>query len=106
MKNHPIEDLIDKTLNSVDGVSRATPKPFLFTRLTARMHAVRSNEWEVIGRFIVRPSVLIAGISAIIIINTMVLIFHNSSDNTMPNYQTGVTDDYNSSMATLYNIEN
>jgi len=32
-----IEDLVEETLKAFDGIERAKPKPFLYTRLQARM---------------------------------------------------------------------
>jgi hypothetical protein len=42
MKN--TDNQIAKMLNSLDGISRAEPKPFFFTRLEARMEARMENE--------------------------------------------------------------
>ena len=36
-KNEHINKLIEEALNSLDGAERATAKPYLFTRLNARM---------------------------------------------------------------------
>ena len=45
-KNENINKLIEEALNSVDDVKRAAPKPFLLTRINARMRKETESAWE------------------------------------------------------------
>jgi len=82
MKNNQLlNNRIEETLSSIDGVERATPKPFLFTRVMAKIQATKETVWEKAGSFISRPSFAIAGLSFIIVLNLIVITFHSKENN-------------------------
>lgn len=95
---------IDDAINSFDGAQKASPRPFLFTRLSARMYNAGESSWEKAGRVIARPAVVIAGLLLILAINAMVLFSNNKKIDTTD--QAYTTDAYNTTVATLYNFEN
>lgn len=70
---------IDEILNSLDGVHRATPQPFFYTRLKARMEPNGRGVWENVGSFISRPVMLIATVCFIILLNIVVLYKNHTS---------------------------
>jgi hypothetical protein len=79
MKNEQyIHQKVDETLASLDDAKQATPTPFLFTRVMARLQAAKETSWEKIGRLISRPSFAVAGLTTLIILNVMVLTFQHS----------------------------
>ncbi len=104
-----IDKMTEEALNSVDGVQRATAKPYLFTRLTARMERPTESAWENAGRFIARPVVVVAGLCTVIAINALIIVFNNnntsSSNNTVAEQQ-ATPDEFSNTVATLYDIEN
>ena len=61
-KEERINKLIEEALNSVDDIRRAEPKPFLLTRINARMNRVVESVWEKAGWFIARPVVAFTGL--------------------------------------------
>ena len=63
-KQERIDKMTDEALDSLDGANRATPRPYLFTRLAARMERQAESRWENVVRFIARPAVVIAGLFA------------------------------------------
>jgi hypothetical protein len=65
-KKEHINKLIEEALNSVDNVKRAAPKPFLLTRIHARMNKGTESVWEKAGWFIGRPAVAFTGLCMII----------------------------------------
>jgi len=74
-----LEKRLEQTLSSLDGVQRATPQPWLFSRVKARLS--RSEEktvWEAVGTFLSKPSVAIAGLILIMALNG-VLVFNQES---------------------------
>jgi hypothetical protein len=101
--NKNIDQQIDSTLNSLDGADQAMPKPFLYTRVMARMNKETNSYWERAGKFIAKPAVLIAGLCLVLSINAAVL-FNNTGKSTTAE-QTS-TDGYSTAVATLYNFEN
>lgn len=108
MKNNEhINKLIDGALNSLDGTVRATPKPYLFTRLNARMQNERESNWDNALKFISKPAVAFTILCLVIAVNTMVVAL-NYSDRAaaVPEEQFASVDEYNSSAADLIDIEN
>ncbi|MCO6497711.1 MAG: hypothetical protein J5I50_08635 [Chitinophagaceae bacterium] len=68
------EQKIESILNSLDGVERATPRPFFFTRLEARMQRGEATFAEKLLGFLVRPSVAIAAVVLIVVMNAFVVV--------------------------------
>ena len=72
-----IENKVEKTLNSLDNVTRAKSNPFLYTRIMASLKREEKSPW--ILRFINRPAIALAVILLVILMNS--LVFFESSDN-------------------------
>ncbi len=108
-KNEHINKLIHNALNSADDVSRATAKPYLLTRINARLQSdITENFWDVALKFISKPAIAFASIAIVIAIN--VFVFSNSINE--KNTATTIDDqsltayDYISNVAVINNIEN
>jgi uncharacterized membrane protein YdfJ with MMPL/SSD domain len=104
--NNNIDKLVDDALNSADGAARAAARPFLFTRLTAKMRSNEDTYWEKAVRFITRPAVAIAGLCLVIGINVTVFVTNNEDTAAVTDEQALTADDYSNSVAVLYDIEN
>src|SRR5688572_10507824 len=106
--NKDINKLIDDALNSVEGIERATPKPFLLTRINARMSNGTASLWEKAGWFITRPAVAFTGLCLIVLINVMVMMNNNSinTGNGADQVVQHSADEYSSTVATIYDFEN
>ena len=51
-----IEKRVEQTLNSLDGIQRASPQPWLFSRIKGRlMQQDDKTVWGVIGSFLSKP---------------------------------------------------
>ncbi len=98
---------IDEAMQSLDGIEKASPRPFFFTRLEARMQREKSR-WETISSFLSKPVVAIACICLIIMINAAVILssgnLNNSTD--QQNNELATADEYNSVSAPLYEFVN
>jgi hypothetical protein len=106
-KKENINKLIDEALSSLDGAERATPKPYLFTRLNARMQKEPENSWDNVLKFISRPAIALAGLCLVITINAMVVSSNYSGQTTTTADEQYVSaDEYNTSVAVLSDIEN
>ena len=79
-----IDKQIEEALNSIDNIQRASPKPYLFTRINAGMNG--KNIWEKTAYFISRPSVMALGLSLVITINLSVILINNYSKNKLNEY--------------------
>ena len=105
-KTH-IEKMIDAALESADNLGHATAKPYLFTRISARMDRLNESGWEKTARLITKPSVVIAGLCMIICVNAAVIAYNNSGATKNPVLdQLASSDDYSTSVTALYYNEN
>ena len=57
-----IERQIEDALNSINGINKATPKPYLLTRINTRLSNPVKSSWENVAVFISRPSVMALGL--------------------------------------------
>ncbi len=104
--NSNIDKMVEDALNSADGSARAGARPYLFTRLMAKMQRSEDTYWEKAVRFITRPAVAIAGLCLVVGINVAVFVTNNEDSGTVTDEQVLTTDDYSNSVAALYDIEN
>lgn len=63
-----IQQEIEKTLESIDGIQRAASNPYLFTRIKARMDRDK-NPWERTFSFVSKPLVAVAMLVFVMAIN-------------------------------------
>jgi hypothetical protein len=97
----------DIAMQSLDGIKRALPRLFFFTRLEARMQREKSR-WEIISSFLAKPVVVFACICLIIMINAAVIFSSSISKNStdQQNTELATADEYNSVSAPLYEFVN
>jgi hypothetical protein len=67
-----IQEEVEKTLNSLDGLQRAAANPYLFTRINARLENDEKSFWGRALTLISRPSVAVPAIVLTILINTAI----------------------------------
>jgi len=108
-KKEDIDKLINEALGSVDNVNRAEPKPYLLTRIHARMNRSTESVWEKAGWFIARPAVAFTGLCMLILINLTVVVFNNRSEASVASAEQAAqtqSDEFSYTVATIYDIEN
>jgi hypothetical protein len=107
-KQEQINKLIEEALTSVDDAQRAEPKPFLLTRINARMNKGTASVWEKAGWLITRPAVAFTGLCMIVLLNVLVVMNNKTSDSAAIAEQTAQTqaDDLSYTAATIYDIDN
>lgn len=98
---------IDEAMQSLDGLEKASPRPFFFTRLEARMQK-QNSRWEALSSFLSKPAIAIACICLIILINAAVILSSSNLNNTtdQQNNELATADEYNSVSAPLYEFVN
>ena len=107
--NDHINKLTEEALNSLDGAGRATAKPYLLTRLNARMQNEKETAWDKTLKFISRPAVALAGLCFIIAVNATVVTYNYPAAATtegVSDEQYASVDEYSSSATVLNDIEN
>jgi len=70
-------DRIDAILDSLEGMERANPAPFLHTRLMARMERERSGGWSQAMEWLSRPAVAI-GLSLLFVLLNGTVLFSDA----------------------------
>ncbi|MFZ1528128.1 MAG: hypothetical protein WAT19_05215 [Ferruginibacter sp.] len=98
-----IQQKIDETLQSLDGIQRAEPAPYLLTRINSAL-ANRQPEtnWSKIAAFISRPVVAFALMLILVLVNGLIISVNNSeaessmatNSNSMYEYAANVTSNY------------
>ena len=107
-KKEQINQSVDEAINSVENAKRASPMPFLLTRINAKLDKTNESVWEKAGWFIGRPAFAIPGLVMLIFINLMVIVFSGQDTFTSPTEQSAqaAADEFSYSVAAIYDIEN
>lgn len=107
-KQEHINKLVEEALSSVDDIGRAATKPYLFTRIQARMNKETESFWDKASWFIGRPAVAFTGLCMVVLINTMVIMYNKPADSVNTTEQTAQTqtDEFSYTVATIYDNEN
>lgn len=101
---------IEEALKSFDGIEKASPRPFFFARLEARMQNEKSI-WEQISSFVAKPMVAFACICLVVIINAAVIFSSSNSTNSTTNSisqqnELATADEYNLVSSNFYEFVN
>ena len=107
MKDEFINKKIEETMRSMDNMEKATPRPFVFTRLEARMEGEK-NMWNKVSSFVARPVVAFVCICFVLILNAMIIFLSNTSGNslTQQGSELATADEYSQVSYNLYDFEN
>ena len=101
-KNH-IQEEVEKTLNSLEGIQRATANPYLFTRIKASLEIEQKSFWSKALTFISRPSVAVPAIVLTILINTAIFFeFKVEKVQAPQDVEQAFASEYNLSDNTIY----
>ena len=107
MEDEFIHKKVDAAMHSIDNINRASPRPYLFTRLEARMQNEK-NIWARLSSFVAKPVVAFACICFILILNAMVILFSDNDVNNLAQQVNELTtaDEYSQVGSALYEFEN
>ena len=101
-KRH-IQEEVEKTLNSLDGIQRATSNPYLFARIRARLEREEKSLWSKALTFISRPLVAVPAIVLTILINTAIFFeFKSEKVQTPQDEEQAFAREYNLGDNTIY----
>ncbi len=108
MQKKSIEKLVEDAINSFDGAERANAKPFLLTRIYARMHAQpgTQNMWARASAILSRPGIALAGLLIILALNAAIIIKNTDLENITAQNTTTAKDDFAINVISIYDIEN
>lgn len=109
MKKENLDKLVQETLSSLDGVARATPAPFLLTRINARMASRNeaTSVWERAGWMLTRPKVAFTVLMLVLLTNILIITSASKADSVSVQNTQVATDEYSINTASsLYDFEN
>jgi len=106
-QNESLQYRVEETMNSLDGLQKATPGPYFYTRLMARMEGQEKNRWEMITSYITKPFVITAMICFVLFINVAVMFRQadNSSD-LLEQQDVTMVDEYQTASTSFYDYTN
>ena len=98
-----MEQEVDKTLNSLEGIQKATPGPYMFTRVKARLERGEKNFWTIALTFLCRPAVAFTTIIVTLFINVVIFFeFRPASSQTAGEGEQLFANEYNLADNTIY----
>lgn len=98
---------VEDAMLSLDGIEQASPNPFFFTRLEARIQK-EIGAWDKVSSFFAKPIIAFACICLVIMINSVV-IFSSTDSQRATNSQSNelaTVDEYTQVSSTLYEFVN
>ncbi len=109
MLNTGIDKIVEETIQSMNGARRAQPRPYLLTRIFARLEqpAIK-NTWTEIGSFLSRPQIAWAIVLILLITNLTIIITSNKlpgSPTAEQSFQ-DPKDEFATNNASIYDNEN
>jgi hypothetical protein len=82
-KSEEIEQKVDETLNALDGMKQAEPKPFYYTRLKARMERELLQPKTLLG-WTFKPIYVYASLAFVLSLNIFTIITFNNKSSQPP----------------------
>ena len=106
MEEKDINRKIEDAMRSIDSISKASPAPFFFTRLEARMSAEK-NAWYQLSSFFAKPVIAFACVCLVIILNLAVIFktVNTAETSTKQSSDIASVDEYSQVTTGLYEID-
>jgi hypothetical protein len=102
-KNKDIEALVEETLNSLEGIRPAVPRPFFHTRLQARIERYAAPAKTGYRYYPAWQKMALAGIIALLLFNLFTAYqFLGNSDASVVGAQTIINEYYNDAISVDY----
>jgi hypothetical protein len=101
-----IDIKIEAVLNSLEGMQTASPGPYFFTRVQARLNVAEKTVWEKVSSYMARPAVAIAIVLSVILMNAVAVIHEKSDPSSLVDQsEQSVYEDFNVAANTFYDYE-
>lgn len=107
MKNNfHLANKIEKILISIDSIEKASPKPFLYSRVMARLAREKENLWEKWSSVFLKPATVFACICFVVIMNIAAIFYNNNSAVQAAQNELTTSDEYTQLATNFYDFEN
>lgn len=104
-----IQQETENTMRSLDGVQRAEPSAYFYTRLMARMQQARPGDaWDRLIMLITRPSIAITAVVLILAANGFMFVSQLKNSGELVEataVQQAFADEYELGITTIYEYE-
>lgn len=93
---------IAQIVDSLEGLKKASPGDFFFTRVQARLQKEEISLWGRVAAFLAKPTVALATLCIICLLNAAALVYQHafSSNATMADqFEQTSAEDYNTTVA-------
>ncbi len=101
-----IEDKIEASLNSLEGVQKAMPSPFFYTRVIAKLIHPQQNIWEKLSALITRPAMAFSCICFIVLMNVMAIYTNSENASSTDQNDIATIDEFTQVTPNFYDLEN
>ena len=106
-KSEQINQLTEQAINSIENIGRARPRPYLLTRINARINKQKENLWERAGWYIGKPAIAITGLALLIFMNIMAVVATRQNNFTaVIDQASSQVDEYAYTLPVIDDIEN
>lgn len=109
MEHDDINKKVAVSLESLEGVSRAIPAPYLLTRINAKLNSQEApNFWSRAGAILSRPKVAGIGMMIFVMANIFVInsLKKNNTSTALIQGTTATRYDFAINVSSIYDIEN
>ena len=91
----------ESILNSLEGLQKASPGAFFFTRVQARLQKEELGGWARLAAFLARPRIALATLGIIFLLNAAALFYQRAAATavTADQAEQTNTDEYNTTLA-------
>ena len=91
---------VNHILDSLEGLQQASPGPFFYTRVQARLRKEETGFWGKLAGYFTRPAVAVATLCLIFLLNTAAFFYERETSPAMAdqNEQT-INEEYNTTLA-------
>ena len=97
---------VEKAMESLDGIQRADPGPWFFTRLSPKLVGQPRSSWFAVGSFLSRPAVAVTGVMGILLLNMALLLNEQKEVKTVKVPQVVTENEYITASNSSFDYEN
>ena len=86
-------------LNSLDSLQKASPGPFFYTRVQARLQKEKTGVWGSLASYFTRPAVALVTLGLIFLLNAAAFFYERQTTGLSDQTEQTVNEEYNTTLA-------
>lgn len=104
-KKH-IDQSVEDALQSAGDAARAAAKPYLLTRINARLQQSKNTVWDRMLGYIGRPAIAFSGLLLLVSVNVFTISYNRYRDVVSTEQAPVSLDEFPNTIATIYETDN